>query len=550
MAAEHSAETLAAIAELLRTALVTGTASATARVCLDHAERLTGSAMGWVGVLNDQKRLDTIAMGDHAWEACQMHPEGRRQITNMEIRGIWSGPLRDGTSQIVNEPAQHPFRVGVPIGHVPIESFMGVPLLDKGKPVGVIALANKPGGYEQADIERIEPLAAAMSEALLQLHFEVDHFVLDALFESSRWGQAVCDLEGIVIRANPAFAATWGRRKPTEILHWPLDDIVQLDLQGVEGGLKGLLQRRAWSMEAVATTPSGNSFPVMIEGGPIYTAGGELGAYSITTRDISEQRAAEERTWSEAEELARSNQELERFALVVARELDEPLRKILAFGEFLESDCGHQLDRTGQDYLERMLDAARRQQRTVKGLLRYARIQRSEASFVEVDLAQVARDAITDLRSLLRETGGSIQTGPGLSMRGDETLLRLLLRQLMRNGLEFHRSGVPPVVRVDMRVEGEWCVVTVEDNGKGFEPERLHEMFQVFGRLHPRHEHAGTGLGLSICQRIVELHGGTISGRSEPGRGSCFEVTLPHRQDRKPFVAPALRTGWFKRDAD
>ncbi len=197
-----------------------------------------------------------------------------------------------------------------------------------------------------------------------------------------------------------------------------------------------------------------------------------------------------------------------------------------------------------------MLTAARRQRATVDGLLRYARIQGAKASFGEVDLAQVARDVISDLRDKLRDCAGSIQTGPSVRLRCDETLLRILLRQLMENGLEFHQADIPPVVRVDARIDGDWCEITVEDNGKGFEPDDLHRMFQVFGRLHPRHQHEGTGLGLSMVQRIVELHDGTITATSTKGQGSRFEISLPHRAHERPHVAPALRTGFFGDDEE
>ncbi len=341
MPPRQSAEVLAAANRVLHTALQEGTIESTALACLESAEDLTDSPTGWIGVLNAEKRLDTIAMGAAAWNACAMGEGAAGQLLNMEIRGIWSGVLRDDTALIVNRPGEHRFRVGVPIGHIAVDCFMGVPLRQQGQPFGMIALANKPGGYTSEDIEQVEPLATALATALYRLSVESELKMLRALFESSVNGLAVCDLEGIITRTNPSFAATWGRTRPEEILGWPLDDVVPLGLEDDEGSLRSLLTKRAWRREAIATAPAGHSFPVSVAGGPIYTDSGKLGAYSVTTRDITERKDAETRAWAAAEDLARSNQELERFAQLAARELNEPLRKILAFGEFLEADCGH-----------------------------------------------------------------------------------------------------------------------------------------------------------------------------------------------------------------
>lgn len=512
---------------------------------LEDAIRISGAAFGFIGLLNAHKRLDTIAMSPGAWAECQLDAEGVRQLQNMPVRGLWGAVLQARRSLIIDKPKAHPARVGVPLGHVPIHCFLGVPLDIGERTVGLIALANRPGGFEPAVLPRLEGLATALAAGLHHLNTQAELNLQSAILASLGDGLVVCDPGGVITQANPAFVAMFGYRSEAELLGWPLPDIAQLDFMDDEDGLSRLLKADGARIEAMATPAEGQRLPLELTGSPVRAAGGELVAVAITLRDMRVQKAREEHMWATAVDLSRSNEDLERFAYVAARELHAPLRKVLAYGEFLENDCGHQLDKLGRDYLGRILESARRQQEMVDGLLRYARIRCTEASFTRVQLGQLVRDAISDLRPLLREVGGSVQVGRDVALRCDEPLMRMLIETLMDNGLRYHRPDVPPEVHVSASIEGDWCTIRVQDNGLGFDEQQLHQMFQVFGRLHGQHAYRGTGLGLPVAQRIVEQHGGTITASSRLGRGSQFSVSLPHRLGQQPYVAEALRTDTF-----
>jgi diguanylate cyclase (GGDEF)-like protein/PAS domain S-box-containing protein len=138
-----------------------------ARVCIEEAQGLTSSDFGFIGEINQAGRFDTIALTDPGWEACRMpRSSGVRMIRDMELRGIWSKVLKDERAVIVNDPASHPDRVGTPEGHPPLTSFLGVPLKDRGKTIGMIGLANKESGYDVADQENVEAISTAFVEAL------------------------------------------------------------------------------------------------------------------------------------------------------------------------------------------------------------------------------------------------------------------------------------------------------------------------------------------------------------------------------------------------
>jgi PAS domain S-box-containing protein len=252
---------------------------------------------------------------------------------------------------------------------------------------------------------------------------------------------------------------------------------------------------------------------------------------------VAEQEGALRR---QARELARSNAELEQFAYVASHDLQEPLRKVQAFGDMLVSACGAALSEEGQDYLRRMQNAARRMQLLINDLLIFSRVTSQAKPYVEVDLARTAREVLSDLEARLRDTQGRVEVGELPRLDADPLQMQQLLQNLIGNALKFHRPNEPPLVQVQGRVlrggaaggapPDEVCEITVRDNGIGFDEKYRDRIFAPFQRLHGRGEYEGTGMGLAICRKIVERHGGTIAAGSAPGQGATFVVLLPRRQ--------------------
>lgn len=235
------------------------------------------------------------------------------------------------------------------------------------------------------------------------------------------------------------------------------------------------------------------------------------------------------------ESLQRSNRELEQFASVASHDLQEPLRKIQAFGDRLQTRYGQELGEQGGDYLKRMLASAMRMRSLIDALLSFSRVTSKAQPFIPVDLAATAEEVVSDLEERIHRGGGRVELGPLPSLEADPLQMRQLLQNLIGNGLKFSRPGAPPLVKVESRLlnhAGEngdvpRCEISVRDNGIGFEEVYLDRIFDLFQRLHGRHEYEGTGMGLAICRKIVERHGGTITAESSPGEGATFLVTLP-----------------------
>lgn len=244
------------------------------------------------------------------------------------------------------------------------------------------------------------------------------------------------------------------------------------------------------------------------------------------------------------EELARSNAELQQFASVASHDLQEPLRKIQAFGNRLKATCGEALTPQGLDYLERMQNAAGRMQTLIEDLLTFSRITTKALPFVQVDLMQLAQEVLSDLEWQLAQTEGHVEVGDLPTIEAEPVQMRQLLQNLISNALKFHKHGKTPFVKlysqlldyeqqaVENHAIAQFCQIIVEDNGIGFDEKYLDRIFNVFQRLHSRSEYEGTGMGLAIVKKIAERHGGNITAESTQGQGSRFIVTLPLKQRR------------------
>lgn len=265
----------------------------------------------------------------------------------------------------------------------------------------------------------------------------------------------------------------------------------------------------------------------------------------VLFKDITERKKSAEALEHKAAELARSNAELEQFAFVASHDLQEPLRKIRAFGDRLKSKCHATLPEEGADYLDRMQNASARMQTLINDLLTFSRVISRNEPFVEVDLNQITREVLGDLEVRIEKTRAQVEVGDLPTLEGDPTQMRQLLQNLIGNALKFHAPGASPRVQVratsieDVYAENDISRLTVQDNGIGFDEKYLDRIFAVFQRLHGRQEYEGTGIGLAVCRRIVDRHKGTITAKSKPGEGTTFIIDLPlprRLKERQLFV--------------
>ncbi|HYG17101.1 MAG TPA: PAS domain S-box protein, partial [Bacteroidia bacterium] len=263
--------------------------------------------------------------------------------------------------------------------------------------------------------------------------------------------------------------------------------------------------------------------------------------FSAGLRDITQQRKNQEKLEAAMEELQRSNEDLEQFAYVASHDLQEPLRKIRAFGDRLTLKFS-ETEMPGSEYVSRMTEAAERMQVLINDLLSFSRVSKDTGERETVDLNAIFKIVIDDLQVAINETKAVIDVDPMPVLKNaNRTQMLQLFQNLISNSLKFRKPDVNPEINIkysfvnasDLDYEelkplatGSYHQFTVADNGIGFDMKYLDKIFTIFQRLHGRHEYKGTGIGLAVCRKICKNHDGYITARST-NSGSEFIVLIP-----------------------
>jgi PAS domain S-box-containing protein len=263
---------------------------------------------------------------------------------------------------------------------------------------------------------------------------------------------------------------------------------------------------------------------------PVKNSKGKIVGACTIARDITERKKAEETLLKRQQELARSNAEreqLELFASVAGHDLQEPLQKIVAFGDLLKMECETAINAEGKDYLDRMKNAAKRMSELISDLLKFSKVTTKKEPPERVVLKEIVEEVVSDLEWRLQESGAHVELKELPTVSANRVHLREVFQNLITNAIKFRKKDEPLVITVDSDVNDGSVEISVKDNGIGFDEKFSERIFRPFERLHRRGEYAGSGIGLAICQRIVAHHGGRIFARSKPGDGATFVVSFP-----------------------
>lgn len=264
----------------------------------------------------------------------------------------------------------------------------------------------------------------------------------------------------------------------------------------------------------------------------------EVREHQVAREQLAEQTARLKETNAK---LIESNEHLDEFTSVVAHDLQEPVRKIISYGELLEQVHGDDIPDPVREKLQRIVNASNRMQQLINDLLAYARMTSRELEFQPVDVGEVLEEVTENLGTRLEATGGEIRvTTPMPTIDADQSCMWQLFQNVIGNGLKFHRPGFPPLVEIaaeqlpgtEESAPPMWRF-RVSDNGIGI-PEKFRDrVFDTFMRLHGRTKYEGTGMGLSICKNVVERHGGHIEATQGENGGTTFSIVLPESQPKK-----------------
>ncbi|MET9067495.1 sensor histidine kinase [Streptosporangium sandarakinum] len=243
--------------------------------------------------------------------------------------------------------------------------------------------------------------------------------------------------------------------------------------------------------------------------------------------ELEEARGSRQQIAAQAEELKRSNAELEQFAYVASHDLQEPLRKIASFCQMLQQRYSDQLDERANTYIDFAVDGAKRMQVLINELLTFSRVGRVRQEPAPAGLNEMIGHALSNLAAAVEESDAEIEVGDLPVVVGDRTQLVMLWQNLIGNSLKFRTPGKRPHIRIEAeRSDGEWRI-SLTDNGIGIPPHFADKIFVIFQRLHHRDAYEGTGIGLALCRKIVEQHQGRIWLDTEYTEGARFVLTLP-----------------------
>ena len=241
------------------------------------------------------------------------------------------------------------------------------------------------------------------------------------------------------------------------------------------------------------------------------------------TQELTDANARLQQT---ADDLQRSNRDLEQFAYVASHDLQEPLRAVGGYVKLLQHRFPDKLDAKARDYIAGAFDGATRMERLISDLLAYSRVGTRGGAFAPADLDTVLEQSLRNLETGIAASQAAITRDPLPTLTVDATQMMQLFQNLIGNAIKFHGESPPRIHVGAQKQEGRW-VFSVRDNGIGIEPQYYERIFHIFQRLHTRKAYSGTGIGLAICKKIAERHAGMIWVESQPGQGSTFYFSMP-----------------------
>ena len=368
--------------------------------------------------------------------------------------------------------------------------WIGVPLLVGERVIGVMVTQSYMVGvvYNQEQFDLLKfvstQVASAIERKLDQQRIADALEYNKTLINSSSLGIGTYDTSGQCILVNEAFTRILGATRE-QVLAQNYNHIGAWKKSGLlESARQAITSGNETRREIHTTSTFGKEIWLDCRFTPFFSNGEPHLLLSID--DISIAKQAEVDLQVYADRLEQSNRDLQEFAYIASHDLQEPLRKVLAFGDRLANKYGDVLDETGRDYLKRMRDASQRMQTLINDLLAFSRVSTRAQPFIRVDLNSLIEEVISDLENQIDRTQGKVEAADLPTIEADPTQMHQLLQNLINNGLKFHQEDIPPIIQVSANITESECQIIVKDNGIGFDMQYLDRIFKPFQRLHSR----------------------------------------------------------------
>ncbi len=423
-----------------------------------------------------------------------------------------------------------------------LESYLSAPVYVNGRLFGTLNFSSqlpRPQHFASYEVETLELMAESLGRFLTVQQAEQEEQKMFAalhqseemfrsLFESATVGIVIINEDGQIKLSNNALERLFGYRHG-ELLEQSIE--VLLPLANRRAHVKERrrffasprLRPMGTGLALSGQHQNGSQFPVEVSLGTIQIHGETLAMGFVA--DVSRQVQAEETLQQQTKDLARSNEELRKFAYAISHDLRAPLRALYTYSQFLQEDYGDVIDEDGQEYIKGIAESAQHMEALVVGLLEYGRIGRDSKTLSWVSLQDLLVKLIKQLN--LRQLAELHVPAELPVIQAQPFRLEQIFNNLLTNAVKYRRPDVPPVITIACEERNNYWELSVIDNGIGIDEKYHQKIFGIFQRLHTNTEYEGTGIGLAIVQKAVEDQGGAIWLTSQPGLGSTFTFTIP-----------------------
>jgi len=521
----------------------------------------TGSEYGFVAETRTDPRdghafLRICVLTDISWDAAtrvlyERHRSGARPIEFHKLDTLFGAAVTGAAPVIANDPATDPRRGGrLPIGHLSLRAFLGLPLFHGGALVGVVGLANRPGGYDQALVDFLQPLIASIGAILgavrLDAALRASEERLRQTFEMAAVGIAHVAPDGRFLRVNAKLCEIFGydaaQLLARDYLSVTLESDLAIDRAQVQRLLGGELG--GYAGQKRYRHASGRTLWCNLSVALVRDAAGAPEYFIAVVEDITGRKQVEAAMLA-AQAAERANAAKTEFLSHMSHELRTPLNAVLGFAQLLRLDTAHPLAASQLGMLRHIEDAGAHLLAMIDDVLDLTRIEGGGLALesAPVPLEALLDEAIALVAGLALASGVAIErerAGAALHLQVDHRRARQVLVNLLGNAVKYNRRGGRVHVACRDAGSGE-LRIEIADTGAGLSAEQIAHLFEPFNRLGAeRSQVQGTGIGLVITQRLVQLMHGRIEVTSEPGVGSRFSVHLPLAA--APVEAPVVPT--------
>ena len=414
-----------------------------------------------------------------------------------------------------------------------VASLLVTPIIIKDKVQGIIAFYHhkKSVVFSYAQIDFANKLASSLSQAIenaelfdnIKKSEEKYHSLYSSMNEGLALHEIIYDtnkkaVDYIIYDVNPAYEQILGLNR-NDVLGKKASEIYGTGNPPYLDIYANVAKNRKSKQFEAYFEPMKKYFQISV-------ISPEKGKFATVFEDITKRKYGEQELTRTMEELKRSNKELQQFAYAASHDLQEPLRMVSSFSQLLERRYKNRLDSDADEFIEFIVEGAKRMKNLIDDLLIYSRVTRKEKEFEEVDLEKILAFTLSDFSVLIKEQNVTVTHDTLPTIFADASQMGQVFQNLIGNAIKFHGNN-DPKINISAHKDLDGWTFTVKDNGIGIDKKYQKQIFEVFRRLHTRKEYPGTGIGLSICQKIIERHGGKLWVDSTPNMGSTFYFTIP-----------------------